>query len=385
MGIVFLVVLCLLGAWLNRWVQRAPKEWQPRRKGIASMLVVSLINSALFPVVWIGKLGPEVLPWALGAQAGAIVVLLGLVSYHAALLVRHPTQSAGAGAVAWFGSSAAFYATVWFRTATADAIVPPGVGGWLIGGLVVAQRYALATALACMAFLIVDLALVTGCVVASIRKRERAGSVAQWVFLILSVPTVLLHIPFAAETVLSQRRLGDLREKMGKHAEACEMYAKAVKINPRDAMLYSNWGVALYSMGKAPEACEKFAKAVEINPRLAETYSNWGYALTEMGKHAEACEKCAKAVEIEPLLAVAYHHWGTALVKMGKHAEACEKCSKAVEINPRDANAYCGWGWALWGMGKTAEAFEKLEQAAALDPSLKGRVDDLRRQLTGGK
>jgi hypothetical protein len=36
-------------------------------------------------------------------------------------------------------------------------------------------------------------------------------------------------------------------------------------------------------------------------------------------------------------------------------------------------------------MGKTAEAIEKFDKAAALDPSLKGRVDALRRQFIGGK
>ena len=75
----------------------------------------------------------------------------------------------------------------------------------------------------------------------------------------------------------------------------------------------------------------------------------------------------------------------TYLEKAGRHAEACEKYAKAVKINPRYGTAYPNWGSALGKIGKTAEAIEKLDKAVALDAALKGRVDELRRQLTGGK
>jgi tetratricopeptide (TPR) repeat protein len=76
---------------------------------------------------------------------------------------------------------------------------------------------------------------------------------------------------------------------------------------------------------------------------------------------------------------------GPAWCNLNRDAEAREKYAKAVAINPRDANAYVNWGVALARMGKTAEAIEKLDKAVALDPSLKGRVDDLRREFMGGK
>jgi tetratricopeptide (TPR) repeat protein len=161
---------------------------------------------------------------------------------------------------------------------------------------------------------------------------------------------------------------GNALAVMGKPAEACEQFAKAVEINPRYATAYSNWGNALTAMGKQAEACEKYAKAVEINPRLAEAYCNWGAALAAMGKAPEACEKYAKAVEINPRHAGAYTNWGNALQAMGKQAEACEKHAKAVEINPRDAEAYSNWGSALNDMGKPAEACEKCAKAVEINP-----------------
>ena len=69
-----------------------------------------------------------------------------------------------------------------------------------------------------------------------------------------------------------------------------------------DAAAYNNSGIALAKMGKHAEACEKFAKAVEIDPRFATAYFDWGWALVRMGKTAEAIEKFDKAAALDPTL-----------------------------------------------------------------------------------
>ena len=69
-----------------------------------------------------------------------------------------------------------------------------------------------------------------------------------------------------------------------------------------DADAYNKSGIALAKMGKHAEACEKFAKATEIAPRFAWACGNWGIALAELGKRSEAEEKWSKAVELNPAL-----------------------------------------------------------------------------------
>jgi len=163
---------------------------------------------------------------------------------------------------------------------------------------------------------------------------------------------------------------GKLRDDVGNSAEACEMYAKAAEINPRDSDAYYNWGLALGKMGKPVDACAMCAKAVETNPRHAGAYSNWGVALGAIGKPSEACEKYAKAVEIDSRLVEAYNNWGVALGKMGKPAEACEKYAMALKINPQYARACFNWGVALRAMGKAPEACEKFAKAVEINPRL---------------
>ena len=69
-----------------------------------------------------------------------------------------------------------------------------------------------------------------------------------------------------------------------------------------DAAAFNESGVALAEMGKHAEACEKYAKAIEIGPRDAKAYFNWGWVLGKMGKPAEAAEKFGKAAALDPAL-----------------------------------------------------------------------------------
>ncbi len=210
----------------------------------------------------------------------------------------------------------------------------------------------------------------------------------------------------------------------GKHEEACEMFAKALKIQPRSFQATVKSALSLAELGRYREACEKLdqvlefefsqdawvgragvtaraqgivweekaacqeactehARAVEANPQDARAYLRWGIALGKLGRHAEACEKYAKAVEVNPQDPEVYTHWGVALAELGSHAEAHEKFARAVETGPRYADAYFHWGVALARAGQRAEADEKLHRAVALYPKLRPQVEEMRKQLLG--
>ena len=69
-----------------------------------------------------------------------------------------------------------------------------------------------------------------------------------------------------------------------------------------DAAAYNDSGVALQKIGKHTEAYQKCAKAVEIDPRDAMALWWWGIALAHMGKIGKADEKWDKAIELDPAL-----------------------------------------------------------------------------------
>jgi tetratricopeptide (TPR) repeat protein len=84
--------------------------------------------------------------------------------------------------------------------------------------------------------------------------------------------------------------------------------SKAPKVAPpasapgQDAAPYVEMGKALVAAGKHAEACDSFAEAVKINPQCADAYLNWGLALKSLGKNAEAMGKLDMAAKIDPTL-----------------------------------------------------------------------------------
>ena len=174
---------------------------------------------------------------------------------------------------------------------------------------------------------------------------------------------------------------GSILAGRGRHAEACERFARAVEINPRDAEAHALWGAALHRLSRYEQACRRYADVAAIDPSHGEVHIRWAFTLNRMGKYAEACEKCARAVELAPKFADAWYGWGFALAKLGKHTEACEKFARATELHPRFASAYAAWAAALARMGKRAEARAKLDKALALDPALKPKLDAIRKQF----
>lgn len=87
-------------------------------------------------------------------------------------------------------------------------------------------------------------------------------------------------------------------------------YQTTVKINPRNANAYYNWGLSLSNLGKYEEAILKYKKAIEVNPKDKEAYINWGFALYSLGQNEEAIEKFQKALDINSEYALAHTNWG---------------------------------------------------------------------------
>jgi tetratricopeptide (TPR) repeat protein len=126
--------------------------------------------------------------------------------------------------------------------------------------------------------------------------------------------------------------LGDITDEQGNREKAIEEYRKAIEVNPKLAVAYSNWGATLDEQGKREEAIEKYRKAIDLDPNSAGAYGNWGRLLDKQGKWDQAIEKYRKAIEADPTLAVVYNAWGNVLGKQGKRDQAQEKFRKAEEL-----------------------------------------------------
>jgi tetratricopeptide (TPR) repeat protein len=63
-----------------------------------------------------------------------------------------------------------------------------------------------------------------------------------------------------------------LRQKSGQHAEATDLYRRALTQNPKFTEALINLGHALKSLGEEEQARDCWRQAVEANPQLAEDF-----------------------------------------------------------------------------------------------------------------
>ena len=163
-------------------------------------------------------------------------------------------------------------------------------------------------------------------------------------------------------------RAGDEFRKQGDFEHAINMYYRALDINPKNALVHTNWGSCLLNQGKLDEAKSHFLKAIELKPGLATAHCNLGIVLLQENQPEQAAESHREAIRLDPDFAAARLHLGALLLGQGRLPEAVEQLTEAVRITPHDPFAQFNLAIALLGAKQPNAAAEHLEHALKRDP-----------------
>jgi tetratricopeptide (TPR) repeat protein len=88
-----------------------------------------------------------------------------------------------------------------------------------------------------------------------------------------------------------------LSEQGGRDHESIQAYRQSLALNAEDAELCYNLAIKLGSKGLAREEMELYAHAVRVDPRMGGAWLNWGTALAEAGDTNGAEAKFLRALE----------------------------------------------------------------------------------------
>lgn len=256
-------------------------------------------------------------PVSLLGGAAAAGVLLVLTALALGVARRHPYVTVG-----W----------LWFVITLA-----PVIGIVQIGGQALADRFTY------LPHIGLFLALVFGGA-ALVRARRWSARVA----------TALVGTALAATTVLTWRQLGHWRDD-----ESLLRHALAVTAD--NYLAHNNLGVALAARGRHDEAAEHYAQAVRINPTWPEARNNLGNAWAARGDYGRARAQFEEALRVRPDFAVALNNLGTALAREGRFADAIAPYTRAVVIEPDYFDARFALADTLARLGRTAEAIVHYE------------------------
>jgi tetratricopeptide (TPR) repeat protein len=199
--------------------------------------------------------------------------------------------------------------------------------------------------------------------------------------------------------------------KAGRPADAIAPLREAALLQPSNAIIQHDLGLACLEVGRIADAIAALQLAVAANPRYADAYFRLGAALEKLGNIGEAIAAYDRATQLLPSLTEAWFRAGALVYMLGhrneaigcfrraaatggntsfgrlgkaralltedRNQEAEQVLRRTVERDPGNAIAYDLLGNLLSEFGRFDEARQCFERAIAIAPLLAGCYYDL--------
>jgi predicted O-linked N-acetylglucosamine transferase (SPINDLY family) len=166
------------------------------------------------------------------------------------------------------------------------------------------------------------------------------------------------------------RLLGVVIARQGRFREAENLFHRAIKIAPQNALAYSNLGNIYLELGEYESAIEKYQCAIELDANYAEAYNNLGNVYQLSRQCDQAIVFYQRAIEIQPDRAEFYSNYGNSLNVLANYGDALNQYENAINIDPNCSSAWLGAGNTLLDLKRYNDALNAVQKAVALDPNL---------------
>jgi tetratricopeptide (TPR) repeat protein len=154
----------------------------------------------------------------------------------------------------------------------------------------------------------------------------------------------------------------------GRDRDAADHLAASVKANPRNAAIWSNYGMVLAALGRHHEALAAYDRALVLAPREPSILANRGNALTALGRIALALASYDRALSIAPDHVNALYNRGNVWLAQRQFADAIVHYDRVLVLKPDLAPALNNRGNARRMLGRHDLAVEDYQRAAQLAP-----------------
>lgn len=148
--------------------------------------------------------------------------------------------------------------------------------------------------------------------------------------------------------------------------EKIRCWTEAIRLNPVDALAYSNRDTVRDTNGDHDGAVEDCTEALRLQPNDAAAYYNRGIARYDKGDHDGAVKDYTEALRLQPDKVEAYYARGTVRIREGNYEGAVEDYTEAIRLNPNDADVYHSRGDALQAKGDMKAAQQDFAKANRL-------------------
>ena len=147
-----------------------------------------------------------------------------------------------------------------------------------------------------------------------------------------------------ARHVATLANRADALFKCGEVEKACEIYERAIKIEPHNATMLASYAKdlgrhanALAKNGDAKKSYPLFERALEVDPSNVFTLTNYGNALAKNGRAEESYPLFERALEVNSEDVITLTSYGNALADNGRAEESYPLFERALKIKPHDS------------------------------------------------
>ena len=155
--------------------------------------------------------------------------------------------------------------------------------------------------------------------------------------------------------------------RAGQAAEAIAPLTEASDLQPHNAIIQHDLGLACLEAGRQPEAVAALRRAVSCDPQYADAYFRLGIALEQLGDSRSAIAAYDRATALQPSLTEAWFRAGALVHSMGHIREAIGCFRRAASSKPKSALGRLGAARVLLAEERSAEAERHLRAMLSAD------------------
>jgi tetratricopeptide (TPR) repeat protein len=174
--------------------------------------------------------------------------------------------------------------------------------------------------------------------------------------------------PIASQQVASLLVLATQSLRAGRPADAIAPLRNAALLQPSNASIQHDLGLACLAVGRIPDAIAALQRAVASNPRYADAYFRLGIAFEKLGNIGGALAAYDRATKLLPSLTEAWFRAGALVYILGHHAEAIGCFRRAAAAGGRTNFGRLGKARALLIENRNQEAERVLRETLVADP-----------------
>lgn len=154
----------------------------------------------------------------------------------------------------------------------------------------------------------------------------------------------------------------------GRAAESLPHWDRRLRLTPRDAMAWHNYGKALVAAGHVDTAVTAFEQALALAPGQAQTYEVYARALSDARRPAQAEAVWRRGLEKLPNMESMYLGLVELQFARGQLKECLGLYRRGVSLVPESADLQMGMGQILEDLGDKVGAEQQFRLALKLRP-----------------